>query len=85
MFDFTEDLPDEGIFRLNILYILIVGRDLRKIFSLSYHYEKLLNICHRFYNWKYITLDIKMQLSIYCTETVKLSIPMKKKYKLFYE
>ena len=85
LFDFTEDLPDEGIFRLNILYILIVGRDLRRIFSLSYHYEKLLNICHRFYNWKYITLEIKMKLSIFCTEVVKLSIPMKKKYDLFYE
>ena len=85
LFDFTEDSPDEGIFRLNILYILIVGRDLRKIFSLSYHYEKLLNICHRFYNWKYITPEIKMQLSIYCKQAVELSIPMKKKYELFYE
>jgi glycosyltransferase involved in cell wall biosynthesis len=85
MFDFTEDLPDEGIFRFNILLILIVGRDLRKIFSLSYHYERLLNICHRFYNWKYITLEIKMKLSIYCSDALKISIPMKKKYKLFYE
>ena len=85
MFDFTEDLADEGIFRLNILYILIVGRDLRKIFSLSYHYERLLNICHRFYNWKYITLEIKMQLSVYCSQALKISIPMKKKYRLFYD
>ena len=85
LFDFTENDPDDGVFRLNILYILYVGRDLRKIFSLSYHYERLLNICRRFYKWKYLTLDIKMQLIPYCRSAVELSIPMKKKYSLFYE
>ena len=85
MFDMTEDDPDEGIFRLNILYILYVGSDIRKIFSLSYHYERLLNICRRFFKWKYLTLEIKYQLLQYCRSSVELSIPMKKKYSLFYE
>ena len=85
LFELTEDSPDEGIFRLNVLYILIVPNDLRKIFALSYHYEKLLNICRQFYNWKYITLDIKMKVAVYCKEAVKISIPMKKKYSLFFE
>lgn len=85
LFELTEDMPDEGIFRLNVLYILIVPNDLRKIFALSYHYEKLLNICRRFYNWKYITLNIKIPLAQYCREAVEISIPMKKKYSLFYE
>ena len=85
MFDMTENDPDEGIFRLNILYILYVGSDIRKIFSLSYHYERLLNICRRFYKWKYLTLDVKIQLNQYCRSAVDLSIPMKKKYSLFYE
>ena len=85
MFDMTEDDPDEGIFRLNILYILYVGSDIRKIFSLSYHYERLLNICRRFFKWKYLTLEVKYQLLQYCRSSVELSIPMKKKYSLFYE
>ena len=85
LFDFTEDGPDEGTFRLNVLYILIIPNDLRKIFSLSYHYEKLLNICRRFYHWKYLTFDIKIKLAAYCKDAVKLSIPMKKKYSLFYD
>ena len=85
LFDFTENDPDDGVFRLNILYILYVGRDLRKIFALSYHYERLLNICRRFYKWKYLTLDIKMQLIPYCRSAVELSIKKKKKYSLFYE
>ena len=85
LFDFTEDGPDEGTFRLNVLYILIVPNDLRKIFSLSYHYEKLLNICRRFYSWKYLTLDLKLKVGQYCREAVGISIPMKKKYSLFYE
>ena len=85
LFELTEDSPDEGIFRLNVLYILIVPNDLRKIFALSYHYEKLLNICRKFYSWKYITMDIKMKVAVYCQEAVKISIPMKKKYSLFYE
>ena len=85
LFELTEDSPDEGVFRLNVLYILIVPNDLRKIFALSYHYEKLLNICKKFYHWKYITLDIKIKLTVYCKEAVKISIPMKKKYSLFYE
>jgi glycosyltransferase involved in cell wall biosynthesis len=85
LFELTEDDPDEGVFRLNVLYILIVPNDLRKIFALSYHYEKLLNICRKFYSWKYITFDIKMKVSVYCQEAVKISIPMKKKYSLFFE
>ena len=85
MFDMTEDDPDEGIFRLNILYILYVGRDIRKIFSFSYHYERLLNICRRFWKWKYLTLEIKPQLLQYCRSAVELSIPMKKKYSLFFD
>ena len=85
LFELTEDDPDEGVFRLNVLYILIVPNDLRKIFALSYHYEKLLNICRKFYSWKYITFDIKMKVAVYCQEAVKISIPMKKKYSLFFE
>ena len=85
LFDYTEDDPDEITFRFNVLCILIVPTDLRKIFALSYHYEKLLNICERFYNWKYLTFDIKIKLTQYCQEAVRLSIPMKKKYSLFYE
>ena len=85
LFEFTEDGPDEGIFRLNILYILIIPKDLRKIFSLSYHYEKLLNICRKFYSWKYLTSDIKMKLGHYCRDAIELSVPMKKKYNMFYE
>ena len=85
LFELTENDPDEGVFRLNVLYILIVPNDLRKIFALSYHYEKLLNICRKFYNWKYITFDIKMKLTVYCKEADKISIPMKKKYNLFFE
>ena len=85
MFEMTENDPDEVVFRLNILYLLYVSNDIRKIFSLSYHYEKLLNICRKFYNWKYITPDIKMQLLPYCKSAVELSVPLKKKYSLFYE
>ena len=85
LFELTEDSPDEGVFRLNVLYILIVPNDLRKIFALSYHYEKLLNICKKFYHWKYITFDIKIKLTVYWREAVQISIPMKKKYHLFYE
>ena len=85
MFELTEDDPDEAVFRMNILYILFVGRDIRKIFSFSYHYEKLLNICRRFYSWKYMTFELKIQLLKYYRSAVELSIPMKKKYSLFYE
>ena len=85
LFDMTEEDPDEGVFRLNILYILMVGNDNRKTFTLSYHYERLLNLCRRFYNWKYLTLDIKIPLLQYCRSSVELSIPMKKKYSLFYD
>ena len=85
MFEMTENDPDEAIFRMNILYLLYVSNDLRRIFSLSYHYEVLLNICRKFYSWKYITLDIKMQVLQYCRGAVEISIPMKKKYSLFYE
>ena len=85
MFEMTENDPDEAVFRINILYLLYVSNDLRQIFSHSYHYEKLLNICRKFYNWKYITLDIKMPLLQYCRGAVELSIPMKKKYSIFYE
>ena len=81
----TEEDPDEGVFRLNILYILMVGNDSRKTFTLSYHYERLLNLCRRFYSWKYLTLDIKIPLLQYCRSSVELSIPMKKKYSLFYD
>ena len=85
LFDMTEEDPDEGVFRLNILYILMVGNDSRKTFTLSYHYERLLNLCRRFYSWKYLTLDIKIPLLQYCRSSVELSIPMKKKYSLFYD
>ena len=85
LFELTEDDPDEGTFRMNVLYILIIPNDLRKIFSLSYHYEKLLNICRKFFHWKYLTFDIKFKLTAYCKEAVEISIPMKKKYNLFYE
>ena len=85
MFEMTENDPDEAVFRINILYLLYVSNDLRQIFSHSYHYEKLLNICRKFYNWKYITLDIKMPLLQYCRGAIELSIPMKKKYSIFYE
>ena len=81
----VSEMPDEAVFRINILYLLYVSNDLRQIFSHSYHYEKLLNICRKFYNWKYITLDIKMPLLQYCRGAVELSIPMKKKYSIFYE
>ena len=85
MFEYTEDNPDDGRFRLNVLFILIVPNDLRKIFSLSYHYEKLLNICKKFYTWKYLTFDLKIHLQKYCQGAVELSIPLKKKYSLFFE
>ena len=65
LFEYTENDPDAEIFRMNVLYILIVPNDLRKIFALSYHYEKLLNICKKFYNWKYISFMIKKQLGDY--------------------
>jgi len=85
LFEYTEDDPDEITFRLNILYLLIVPNDLRKIFALSYHYEKLLNICRKFYNWKYINFEVKIKVRQYCREAVKLSIPSKKKYNLFFD
>lgn len=85
LFEYTENDPDEITFRLNVLYILIVPNDLRKIFALSYHYEKLLNICRKFYSWKYITLDVKIKVGIYCKEAVNIAIPIKKKYNLFFD
>lgn len=85
LFELTEDDPDEGTFRMNVLYILIVPNDLRKIFAFSYHYEILLNICRKFYNWKYVTMELKVQILQYCQSAVEISIPMKKKYSLFYE
>ena len=85
LFEYKENDPDEITFRLNVLYILIVPNDLRKIFALSYHYEKLLNICRKFYSWKYITLDVKIKVGIYCKEAVKIAIPIKKKYNLFFD
>ena len=63
MFDMTENEPDDGLFRLNILYILYVGSDIRQIFSYSYHFERLLNLCRRFFKWKYLTLEIKIPIS----------------------
>ena len=85
MFDMTENEPDDGLFRLNILYILYVGSDIRQIFSYSYHFERLLNLCRRFFKWKYLTLEVKIPLLQYCRNTIELSIPMKKKYSLFYD
>ena len=85
LFEYTENDPEEVTFRLNILYLLIIPNDLRKIFALSYHYEKLLNICRNFYNWKYITPDIKIKLKDYCKEAVEIAIPLKKKYNLFFD
>ena len=85
LFELTEDDPDEITFRMNVLYILIVPNDLRKIFALSYHYEKLLNICKKFYHWKYLNLETKLKLTVYCKEAVEISIPIKKKYNLFYK
>ena len=85
LFELTEDGPDEGLFRINILYFFSLPEDKRKLFSLSYHYEKLLNICKKFYHWKYLTYEIKEHLIKFCKGAIEMSIPMKKKYDLFFK
>ena len=81
MFEFTENNPDDEIFRVNILKILVYPTDSRNSFARSYHYERLINICVNFYHWKHVTNDTKQYLKQYCKETIEKSIDNKKKYK----
>ncbi len=85
VFQLTENDPSEETFRYNILNRLSSPNDLRNLFSMSYHYEKLLNICRKFYNWKYITKEIKKKVKIFCKETVEMSHDNKLKYMKIFE
>ena len=85
VFQLTENDPSEESFRYNILNLLSSPNDLRKFFSMSSHYEKLLNICRKFYNWKYITKEIKKKVKIFCKEAVEMSHDNKLKYMKIFE
>ena len=85
VFQLTENDPSEETFRYNILNLLSSPIDLRNLLSISYHYEKLLNICRKFYNWKYITKEIKKKVKIFCKEAVEMSHDNKLKYMKIFE
>ena len=85
VFQLTENDPSEETFRYNILNLLSSPNYLRNLLSMSCHYEKLLNICRKFYNWKYITKEIKKKVKIFCKEAVEMSHDNKLKYMKIFE
>ena len=82
-YDMTENEPDNEYFRLKLIFLL-KSPDNRKVFALTYQYERILNLCRRMYNWKYSSQFAKNFVKEFALETIDLEIPMKKKYYEFY-
>ena len=78
-FDMTEDEPDSEYFRLKLIFLL-KSPDNRNVFALTYHYERIINLCKRMYNWKFSSQFAKNFAKEFAQETIDLEIPMKKKY-----
>ena len=82
-FDLTEDESDSEYLRLKLIHLL-KDPDNRHVFAQTYHYERIIQICKRMYNWKYSSDFAKNMAKEFALETIKLEIPMKKKYKEFF-
>ena len=78
-FDITENESDSEYLRLKLIYLL-KSPDNRNVFALTYHYERIINLCKRMYNWKYSSQFAKDFAKEFALETIALEIPMKKKY-----
>ena len=83
-FDLTENEPDSEYFRLKLIFLL-KDPDNRHVFARTYQYERIINLCKRMYNWKYATEFGKNFAKEFAIETIEFEVPMKKKYKEFYE
>ena len=82
-FDLTENESDSEYLRLKLIHLL-KDPDNRHVFAQTYHYERIIQICKRMYNWKYSSDFAKNMAKEFALETIKLEIPMKKKYKEFF-
>ena len=82
-FDLTEDESDSEYLRLKLIHLL-KDPDNRHVFAQTYHYERIIQICKRMYNWKYSSDFAKNMAKEFALETIKLEIPIKKKYKEFF-
>ena len=82
-FDLTEDESDSEYLRLKLIHLL-KDPDNRHVFAQTYHYERIIQLCKRMYNWKYSSDFAKNMAKEFALETINFEIPMKKKYKEFF-
>ena len=83
-YDLTENEPDNEYLRMKLIYLL-KDPDNRHIFAHTIHFERIINLCKRLYNWKYSSDLAKSFAKEFALETIKFEIPMKKKYSEFFE
>ena len=83
-FDLTENESDSEYLRLKLIHLL-KDPDNRHVFAQTFHYERIIHLCKRMYNWKYSSNFAKKMSKDFALETIDLEIPMKKKYSEFFE
>ena len=83
-FVLTEKEPNTENLKLKLLNIL-KEIDNKQLFSRSYLYERILNLCKKIYTWKYISRKGKSFTKKFAKETIDIEIPMKKKYSEFFD
>ena len=83
-FDLTENEKESEYLRLKLIHLL-KDPDNRHVFAQTYHYERIIHLCKRMYNWKYSSNFAKNMAKEFALETIDLEIPMRKKYSEFFE
>ena len=84
IYDLTDKESDAQYFRLQFIYLLNEP-EYRKAFAQTFHFERIINLCERMYNWKYISKQGKKIVKELALDTIQSEIPVRKKYNGFYD
>ena len=79
MLDLTENEPQMGEFREHILFELVNDVYISAI-ARSVHYDKLLSLFERFYNWKYVDSETRKKIKNNVKKILSYHIDSKKKF-----
>jgi hypothetical protein len=84
IFDLTENELDGEYFRVKLILSLKHFKGINT-FKSTYHYERIINLCKRMYNWKYASDYGKNIAKEFALELIDFEISIKEKYDEFYD
>ena len=77
--ELTDNEPQTGEFRESIIKGLLTDQYL-KTYARSIHYDKLISLFDKLYNWKYIDDEAKKRIQNYVKLILSYKIEPEKKY-----